>query len=249
MQWSDQGMIIGASKHGETSAIIDVFCCERGRWSGLVRGGASRRVQPHLQAGTQVSVTWRARLDAHLGTYQVEPIKSRAELMNDALALAAFGSLCALLRFGLPERLALDTLYARTLALVDNIVAGGASWHKDYALWELDLLQSLGYGLDLSACAVTGTKESLKYISPKSGRAVSSEAGEDWKRRLFPIPVFYEQTSKESSKQIEPAEIQKSLDITGHFLQKFLAEALNKGELPAARARFIEQIQRQFAKE
>ncbi len=197
MDWSGEGMILGSTRFGETSAIVDVFCAEQGRWSGLVRGGASRRLAPHLQAGTQVGVVWRARLENHLGNFQIEPLKSRATLMNDTVSLSAFSSLCALLRFGTPERLAMGRLYENTLALVDRLERG-ADWHKNgktqvarYIVWEVGLLQALGYGLDLSCCALSGVTTDLAYVSPKTGRAVERSAAEPWKERLLPLPAFF----------------------------------------------------------
>ena len=255
MDWSGEGMILGSTRFGETSAIVDVFCAEQGRWSGLVRGGASRRLAPHLQAGTQVGVVWRARLENHLGNFQIEPLKSRATLMNDTVSLSAFSSLCALLRFGTPERLAMGRLYENTLALVDRLERG-ADWQKNgkaqvarYIVWEVGLLQALGYGLDLSCCALSGVTTDLAYVSPKTGRAVERSAAEPWKERLLPLPAFFisgeaGKMGEDIGEDISSADILAGLDLSGHFLHHFLAVAMGNKPLPAARGRFVEMMKR-----
>ena len=78
MEWSDQGLVLGARRHGETSAIVELMTRNHGRYLGLVRGGRSRKSRPILQPGNLVSVVWRARLDEHLGYYQIEPQLLRA---------------------------------------------------------------------------------------------------------------------------------------------------------------------------
>ena len=107
IEWRDQGALLSVRRHGETSAIIEVFTAEHGRHAGVVRGGTSRKIAPILQPGAQLDVSWKARLDAHIGTFTVEPVKSRAaDLMSDRLTLAGLNAATALLSFALPERAA-----------------------------------------------------------------------------------------------------------------------------------------------
>jgi len=186
MEWRDEGVLIAVRPHGETSAIIEVFTRAHGRHAGVVRGGASRRMAAHLQPGTQVMADWRARLDAHIGALVVEPLRSRAHVMADRLALAGLASVCALLQATLPERAPHPGLWEATLPVLDGLGAEG--WASAYLRWEVRLLEELGYGLDLSACAVTGATEGLAYVSPKTGRAVTREGAGDWADRLFPLP-------------------------------------------------------------
>ncbi|MFN3282481.1 MAG: DNA repair protein RecO, partial [Tabrizicola sp.] len=87
MDWRDEGVILAMRPHGETAAIIEVLTAGHGRHAGVVRGGASRRMAPVLQPGTDVRLDWRARLDEHLGVFTVEPVQSRAHLLEDRLAL------------------------------------------------------------------------------------------------------------------------------------------------------------------
>ncbi|MBL4751426.1 MAG: DNA repair protein RecO [Amylibacter sp.] len=243
MEWQDTGTIISVRKHGENSTIVDVLTQTHGRHAGLVRGGAGRKLAPILQPGTQVDVEWRARLEDHLGTYNIEPIQSRTTILSNRLALSAMGSVCALVNFSFPERMALPRLYAVTINLFDQMAAGGA-WLSDYALWEYTVLEELGYGLDLESCAATGVQQDLIYVSPKSGRAVSRQAGAKWADRMLPLPRFLRaQTATK-----EAVEVLNALKTTGYFLERRLAPALGNRPLPDARARFLTVLHKASAK-
>lgn len=233
MDWRDEGALLSVRQHGETSAIVEVFTALHGRHLGVVRGGVSRRIAPILQPGAQLDVTWRARLDEHIGAFTVEPLRSRAAaVMADRLALAALGSVTALLSFALPEREPHPRLYARTVALLDALGPGGA-WTSDYLRWELALLDEMGFGLDLGRCAATGTSEELIYVSPRTGAAVSRAGAGEWADRLLPLPPILGGAGPD-----RPGDLAAGLRTTGHFLERSLAEALGDRPLPAARGRF-----------
>jgi DNA repair protein RecO (recombination protein O) len=233
MEWRDEGVLLAARRHGETSAIIEVFTAGHGRHAGVVRGGTSRRIAPALQPGTQLALTWRARLDEHIGAYTVEPLRSRvAGVMADRRALAALGAVTALLAFALPEREPHPALYARTVALLDALAAA-EDWPADYVRWERALLEEMGFGLDLSRCAATGTTEDLAYVSPRSGAAVSRRGAGDWAPRLLPLPPVL------LGGPAGPGDIAAALRTTGHFLHRWLVPALGERPLPAARARLV----------
>ena len=238
MEWRDEGALLSARLHGESSAIIEVFTAAHGRHAGVVRGGGSRKMAPVLQPGAQVAVVWRARLADHLGAFTVEPLQSRAAILEDRLAMAALASVCALLRMALPEREAHALLWRLTMALLDRLEAG-LPWQEEYLRWEMALLEELGFGLDLSRCAVTGARDDLAFVSPKSGRAVSRSGAGEWADRLLPLPqVLLGQGAAQG------AELGQGLAITGHFLARGLAPVLGGRELPAARARLIELLAR-----
>ena len=234
MEWRDQGILLGSRHHGETSVIIEVFTPEHGRHAGVVRGGASRRMAPVLQPGAQLDVEWRARLEDHLGTFRVEPLKSRAWVMGDRLALAGLNTVCALLRFALPEREVHGYLYRKSLILLD-LLDRTEIWPLAYLNWEMALLEEMGFGLDLRRCAVMGEKANdLSYISPKTGRAVSRAGAGEWADRLLPLPPCLL-----GDGPAPDAEIVQGLDITGHFLRHHLAPHLGERPLPDARARLV----------
>ena len=239
MEWRDQGILLASRRHGETSAIIDVFTPAQGRHAGVVRGGTSRKIAPILQPGAQLDVTWRARLEDHIGAFTVEPVRSRAAVvMGDRLALAGLNAVTALLSFCLPEREAHPALYARTEALLD-LLGQGEVWPLAYLQWEMALLEEMGYGLDLSCCAVTGAREGLLYVSPKSGRAVSAKGAGEWADRLLPLPDVLRGEGEATD-----VEIAEAFRTTGYFLDAHLARNLGDKPLPEARARYVATFSR-----
>lgn len=237
MEWRDQGILLSSRRHGESAAIIEVFTPEHGRHAGVVRGGASRKLAPVLQPGAQLDVTWRARLDDHIGTYTVEPLRSRAWAMGDRMALSGLGAVIALLMFCLPERERHERLYRKTEALLD-LLGQGDVWPLAYLQWEMALLDDLGFGLDLSGCAVMGSgANDLSYVSPRTGRAVSRQGAGEWADRLLPLPpcLLGEGPAPD-------AEIAEGLQVTGHFLNTRVAPELGNKPLPDARERFVQRF-------
>ena len=237
MDWRDEGVVLAARRHGETSVILDVLTREHGRHAGVVRGGASRKQAPVLQPGNQVEVEWRARLEEHLGSYSVELLTSRSGIMADRGRLAALGSVCALSCFAVPERMELGLIYKQTIDLID-MLQQDTDWQVAYALWELMILEELGCGLDLRSCAATGGTQELIYVSPKSGRAVCRAAGEPYGDRMLELPDFF----RMEGGAVSPQEVLSGLRTTGYFLERWLAPALGNRPLPDARARLVQVL-------
>lgn len=238
MEWRDEGALLTMRLHGESSAIIEVFTAAHGRHAGVVRGGASRRMAALLQPGSQLAVTWRARLDDHLGSYVVEPVRMRVAVLSDRLALAGLNAVCAMLHVALPEREAHPLLWRNSVALLDRLESG-QPWVPDYLRWELMLLEELGFGLDLTSCAVTGSRDDLCYVSPKSGRAVSRAGAGEWAARLLPLPqVLMGQGAAFGQEAVQ------GMALTGHFLTRCLEPVLKDRALPEARARLMDLLAR-----
>ncbi len=234
MEWRDEGVLLAVRGHGESAAIIEVFTETHGRHAGVVRGGTSRRIAPVLQPGAQLALAWRARLDEHIGAFTVEPLKSRAgAILSDRLALAGLNAVAALLSFALPEREPHPALYAASIAMFDALGAT-PDWPLAYLRWEMLLLEETGFGLDLTSCAVNGSRDDLAYVSPKSGRAVSRAGAGDWAARLLPLPP-----ALLGQGPATVAEVAAGLRLTGHFLEHRLAPALGQRPLPPARARLM----------
>ncbi|MFO1210527.1 MAG: DNA repair protein RecO [Amaricoccus sp.] len=236
MDWSDEGILLASRRHGESAAIVEVFTAAHGRHAGVVRGGAGRRLSPVLQPGARLALAWSARLEEHLGTFRVEPLAARTgAIMGDAAALAALAATTALAAAALPERDAHPALYARTVELVEALGAA-PDWPARYAAWELALLAELGFGLDLARCAVTGGTEELAWVSPRSGRAVSRQAGAPWADRLLALPAFLRDGWEAPP---SPDEVADALALTGYFLALRVAPGLKREALPAARDRAV----------
>lgn len=238
LEWRDEGAVLSMRPHGESAAIIEVFTAAHGRHAGVVRGGASRKMAAVLQPGSHVAVAWKARLDGHIGSFTVEPLRSRAGVMGDRLALAGLAATCALLRAALPEREAHPSLWQGSMALLDALTNGG-DWLPRYLRWELQLLEDLGFGLDLSRCAVTGSRDDLAFVSPKTGRAVSRQGAGAWADRLLPLPQ-----GMLGQGPVDREELLQGLAITGHFLTRELAPLLNGRPLPEARGRLLDLLAR-----
>ncbi|MGI6852877.1 DNA repair protein RecO [Mesorhizobium sp. 1B3] len=241
MEWRDEGIILGTRRHGETSAILEVMTRAHGRHLGIVRGGRSRRQQPVLQAGNRVDLAWRARLDEHLGTFQAEPLElNAARLFDSAVAVYGLQTLAAHLRL-LPERDPHQALYDTLLVMLGHL-DDPASAAELVVRFELLVLEELGFGLDLSCCAATGTREELVYVSPKSGRAVSRTAGEPWRERMLPLPEFLLRSGLRGS----ACDIEDAFRLTGFFLTRHVYEPRGLGE-PEARTGFIVALRKTFA--
>lgn len=235
MEWSDQGIVISARRHGEGSLIVQLLTETHGRHAGLVRGGTGKRGRGVYLPGNTVSATWRARLADHLGNYSCELAESRAAaLLDDPVKLAALSSLCAVAEAALPEREAHPAVYRGFRIVLDALDSG--DWHAAYVRWELGVLAELGYGLDLSACAATGRNDALAYVSPKSGRAVSLSAGEPYRERLLPLPGFLI-----GGETATAAEVRAGLKLTGYFLETRLFAPEGR-TVPAARHRLVDRL-------
>ncbi|MDC0095990.1 DNA repair protein RecO [Amylibacter sp.] len=238
MEWTSEGVIVSVRKYGENSVIIDTLTPTHGRHLGVVRGGASRKMAATLQPGSQVKLEWRARLEEHLGNFRVEQLESRSDMFDDRLRLAALSSICSIVTFSFPERMPVAELYNSTLNLMDTLNTGG-DWKPLYALWELQVLEEMGFGLDLTSCAVTNVTQDLIYVSPKSGRAVSRKAAGEWMERLLPLPSFLRNKFETANNE----DILNSLKTTGHFLSAWLATSLGERKLPEARNRLISRLE------
>jgi len=215
MEWTGEALLIGVRRHGESGVIAEAMVAGRGRCLGLVRGGRSTRLAATLQPGNIVQLTWRARLEDHLGTFTIELLRGRAaELITDRKRLYLSQLVCEYLHL-LPERDPHDRLLGMAIDLIDHLPDGAA-----LARFELALLDELGFGLDLESCAATGVTENLTHVSPKSGRAVSRAAAEPYKDRLLPLPSFLHARGNAS-----PDDIRAALRLTAHFLHQHVWQA------------------------
>jgi DNA repair protein RecO (recombination protein O) len=240
MQWSDDGFVLGVRRHGEANAILELMTRAHGRHLGLVRGGAGSRMRPVLQPGNTVRAQWRARLDDHLGTFTIEPIALRAgALFSDSHAVFALAHLGALVRL-LPERDPHEAVYDGLETIVSHL-QDPAACAALIVRFELLMLSELGFGLDLDACAATGSPDDLAYVSPRSGRAVSREAGAPWRDRLLALPAFV----LGDADRVGPKEIADGFALTAFFLARHVLEPRGLA-LPDARAHFIAAVCRKL---
>jgi DNA repair protein RecO (recombination protein O) len=237
MEFEDDAFVLAARAHGETGAIVDLLTRRHGRYAAHVAGGASRRMKPFLQAGARVLARYRARVSEQLGSATLEPVgEGPAALFDDALALAGLGAAAAVAAAALPEREAHPGAFLAFEALAAAF-ARDDIWPAVFVRFEAGLLEELGFGLDFSRCAVTGSTDDLVYVSPRTGRAVSAAAGEAYKDRLLALPPFL----LSAQGGLRPGDVGAGLALTGHFLESFVFGPLNR-PLPPPRVWLIERL-------
>lgn len=240
MDWTDQGIVLTRRHHGEAAVVVTLLTREHGRHAGLVRGGGGKRGSALYQAGNLLSAHWRARLPEHLGTFTTEMVQSfAARAMDDPLRLAGITAACALLETALAEREPHAALFEATLDLLRALdgAAGIAAWGAAYVCWECQCLAEMGFGLDLKSCAATGVTEGLAYVSPRTGRAVSREAGADYAERLLVLPGFLGGATP------TVPDVIAGLRLTGHFLERHVLAPQDR-RMPPARVRFVDRWRR-----
>jgi DNA repair protein RecO (recombination protein O) len=219
MQWTDDGIVLGVKRHGEASAILDLMTRAHGRHLGMVRGGFGSRLKPILQPGNALSATWRARLDDHLGNYTVEPVNLRASnFFAEPHAIYGLTHLSTLMRL-LPERDPHENLYVLYDTMLDHL-AEARVIAPMVVRFELQLLSELGFGLDLTECVATGATDDLIYVSPKSGRAVSRDAGAPYAERMLSLPAFL----RDAAVPAAGRDVADGFALTGFFLDRYVLE-------------------------
>ncbi|HEY5107008.1 MAG TPA: DNA repair protein RecO [Caulobacteraceae bacterium] len=237
MEFQERAFVLSARPYGETGAIVEVLTEMRGKWAAHVAGGASRRMKPLLQPGARVLVTYRARISDQLGGATLEGVgEGPSAHFDQPIALSALAAAAAVAAGALPEREPHPGAFLAFEALV-GVLNDFDIWPAVFVRFEAGLLQDLGFALDLSRCAVTGEADDLAYVSPRTGRAVSSRAGEGYKDRLLALPPFL----LSAQSRVAPGDIGDGFELTGHFLQAFVFGALNRA-LPPARVWLIDRL-------
>jgi len=237
MEWEDDAYVLSARAHGESGAIVDLLTAERGRWAAHVAGGASRKMKPYLQAGSRVVARYRARVSEQLGAASLEPVgEGASSLFDDPAALAGLSAAAAVAAGALPEREAHPGAFYGLESLI-GALAHPEIWPAVYVRFEAGLLQELGFGLDLSRCAATGSTDDLIYVSPRTGRAVSRAAGEPYKDKLLALPPFL----LGAQAGLGDGDVNLGLILTGHFLEQYVFAPLNR-PLPPARVWLAERL-------
>lgn len=243
MEWTDRGIVLGRRRHGEAAVILEVLTFEKGRHKGVVKGGAGKRLRGLIEPGNELSMTWRARLSEHIGTFTgLELNRPRAaDLMASPTKLSVASAAFAVASLSLPEREPHAAIFEGLNALLDGLESNGEhpeAWAAAYIAWEAALLRELGFGLDLASCAVTGALEGLAYVSPRTGQAVTVEGAGHYRSRLLPLPPFLTSGGRNS---ITPDDLRSGFALTGHFLDVHLFGP-HKQTPPPARARLVERF-------
>lgn len=239
MQWRDEALILGARRFGESNLILDVLTASKGRRSGLIYGGASRKKRGQYEAGNTVQVAWTGRLEEQLGRFEVAEISASraARHLDSADALTAISTVSAILRNAVNEGDEAGSALFEPSTLLLDALENWPVWPALYARWELGVLSALGFGLDLEECALSGANDGLTHVSPNTGRAVRGSEADEYLDRLLPLPAFL----LDGTALTRPGDIRDALSLTGHFLERRLFAAVNRG-VPSTRERLVERL-------
>lgn len=228
MDWHDEGILLYIKSLNDHDAILTLFTKDHGLHRGFYKSSRpSKKGKISIQIGQSLDCRWRARLEAQLGAYTVLNNKPLPlALWHNVFGLNLIGSLCNLLAMTLPEKQLYTSLYTVTQTLLYQSFQHPSPWLwvRDYILWELNLLQQLGFGLELSRCTVSQTTENLSYVSPKTGRAVSRQVGLPYHDKLFILPAFI----TDPQHQPTQLDVHHGLRLTGYFLENWLLSSFNK---------------------
>lgn len=234
--WRDQGIVLSVRPHGENGGIVTLLTETHGRHVGYVRGIHSSKMRGTLERGNLLDVDWSARSHDELGSYKLEQEQHiTAALMGERLKLSALLSACSLCDRALPERESHQGVFHGFLAMLDAMDLD--DWIIAYIYWELALLRELGFAIDLTRCAAGGDAQTLAYVSPKSGRAVSEAAATPYKEKLLPLPAFLRPQREAATDE----ELLKGLNLTLYFLQHWVFAQHTQG-IPEDRLRFQERF-------
>lgn len=240
MDFLDDAFVLSARPHGDTGVVAELLTEAHGRRAAYVAGGASRRMKPFLQAGARVAVDYRARTSDHLGSARLEPVgEGPSALFDDPLALTGLAAAAAVAQGALPEREPHPGAFLAFEALMGAFVLPDV-WPAVFVRFEAGLLEDLGFGLDLSRCAVTGVMDDLVWVSPRTGRAVSRDAGAPYADKLLTLPPFL----LGAQAGLRDGDVGAGLDLTGHFLEQFVFHPLDK-PLPPARVWLVDKLREQ----
>ena len=237
MDFIDEAFVLSARAHGDTGAVVELLTAEHGRRAAYVAGGASRRMRPFLQAGARGQAEYRARTSDHLGSARLEPVgEGPSALFDDPLALTGLSAAAAVAQGALPEREPHPGAFLAFEALM-GAFALPQVWPAVFVRFEAGLLEDLGFGLDLSRCASTGSTDDLVWVSPRTGRAVSADAGAPYADKLLALPPFM----LGAQAGLGPGDVKAGFDLTGHFLEQFVFHPLNR-PLPPARVWMLDKL-------
>jgi len=237
--YEDEAFVLSARPHGETGAVVHFLTHDHGHIAAHVAGAASRRLKPYLQPASHVRLSYRARTSDNLGSATLEPLGEGASaVLDNPVALLGLQCACVMTRAALPERDPQTGAFEAFAALLQAF-EWPEIWPYVYVRFEAGLLEALGFGLDLSVCAVTGEQDDLIYVSPKSGRAVSRKAGAPYEARLLRLPEFM--LSAQGARG--PEALSDGFNLTGFFLERHIFHPLNQ-PLPEVRGRLLSQLAR-----
>jgi DNA repair protein RecO (recombination protein O) len=233
MNFKDRGIILSKTPLKERNSIVTVFTENHGIYSGVLRQ-YNKKSGDDLTEGNLVDFFWSARLDEHIGFAKAELVKSyNVHLMINKSKLYAFNSIVSILKASFCEREPHNNLFPRLIQFMDGLKQDFS--FEEYIKFELEILKESGYQLQFDSCVATGVCDELLYVSPKSGQAVSKNAGYPYKDKLLKLPQFLVNDG-----DINTDSINESFKLTSYFFERYIL--IDKPN-PLARHCFMELMQ------
>tara|TARA_B100000965_G_C19573948_1_gene750451 strand:+ start:791 stop:1555 length:765 start_codon:yes stop_codon:yes gene_type:complete len=221
--WNDEGIILNLNKQGEKGMVLSVLTQNYGRHLGWYNV-RSKKLN-FLQPGDLVKLIWKARVSDQLGTYYIELMESTVgKILENELKLSILSSYCSLLNFFLPEREICNRLYQVSNNYLNELKNNSDEINvviKKYLIWEINILKELGFYFDLKKCAVSGMTSNLKFVSPKTGNAVSEKYAGKFEKKLFILPKFLGGIKFLNDNEFD--DILRGFELNQYFFKKFVS--------------------------
>ena len=168
MNWSDEGFLISKTRYNENSLIAELFTKDKGKISGIIFGGTSKKIKNYLQVGNKFHVNYNSKNENRIGYFKIEILNAYTPLYFDhKQKLSCITSAMNLIKILTAESQSNDKVYF----IIQNLflILKEKDWLKKYVFWELELLKILGYDLALENLVekdLEGNKTCLLYTSP-----------------------------------------------------------------------------------
>ena len=148
MNWIDEGFLINKNRYSENSLIAEIYTKDRGKISGIIFGGTSKKIKNYLQLGNRLHINYNSKSENRIGYFKVEILNAYTPLYFDhKQKLSCITSAINLIKILTVE----SQVNIKVYSLIDDlfIILKDKEWLKKYIFWELDLLKILGYDLEL----------------------------------------------------------------------------------------------------
>ena len=148
MNWIDQGFLVSKSRYSENSIIAELYTFDRGKVSGIIFGGTSKKIKNYLQVGNKLHINYNSKNDNRIGYFKIEILNAYSPFYFDhKQKLSCITSAMNLIKILTAEAQANKKVYS----LIEDLfnLLNEQNWLKKYIFWELELLKLLGYDLEL----------------------------------------------------------------------------------------------------
>jgi len=148
MNWIDEGFLISKNRYSENSLIAEIYTKDRGKISGIIFGGTSKKIKNYLQIGNRLHVNYSSKSDNRIGYFKVEILNAHSPLYFDHKQKLS----CITSAINLIKILTADSQSnIKVYQIIENLflILNDKDWLKKYIFWELDLLKVIGYDLEL----------------------------------------------------------------------------------------------------